>query len=145
MILAENETCLPRHDRQVSGFAQSENSQQVLIMLEKVLDNDVFFRKTDAVSFSNVDFYGKLLEEIKPMIEEQYGKVEFEKKLKEAISQLQVKRVRIGENREKAKIAIFYFDGREFKIGSSNKKYNKKKFINRLTKNRIFNELKNEN
>jgi tetratricopeptide (TPR) repeat protein len=124
---------------------KGNNKEAVLVMLEKILDDDVFFRKTDAASFTNVDFYAELIEEIKPMIQEQYRFEEFEKKLKEAINYLEVKTVRIGKKREKAKVAIFTFEGKEFIIGSSNKKYNKKKFKNRLLNNRIFDEIKNEN
>lgn len=124
---------------------KGNNKEALLVILEKVLDNDVFFRKTDASSFTPVDFYRKLIEDIKPMIQEQYGFIAFEKKLKNAINQLEVKRVRIGKERKKAKVAIFTFDGKEFTIGSSNKKYKKQDFKNRLTNNRIFDELKNNN
>jgi len=124
---------------------KGDNKKALLIMLEKVLDNDIFFRKTDAASFTNVDFYAELIKEIKPMIQEQYGFVEFEKKLKDSINRLEVEKVRIGEKRERAKAATFIFDGKEFTIGSSNKKYNKKKFKERLNNNRIFDEITNEN
>ena len=124
---------------------KSDSKKALLVMLEKILDNDVFFRKTDAASFTNVDFYAKLIEEIKPMIQEQYGFVEFEKNLKDAINRLEVKKVRIGEKKKRAKVATFIFDGKEFTIGSSNKKYNKKKFKEKLNNNRVFDELKDKN
>lgn len=124
---------------------KGDNKRALLIMLEKILDDDVFFRKTDAASFTNVDFYAKLIEEIMPMIQEEYGYLELEKNLRYAINQLEVKKVRIGEKRKRAKVATFTFEGKKFTIGSSNKKYNKKKFKERLNNNRIFGELKNKN
>ena len=121
---------------------KGNEKEALFVMLEKILDNDVFFRKTDAASFSSVPFYNGLVEEVLPMIEEQYGAANFKEQFIASISKLVVKTVRIGADRQKAKIATFIFDGRKFAIGSSSKKYNKKKFINKLTKNQILEELK---
>ncbi|WMJ71709.1 hypothetical protein RCC89_00775 [Cytophagaceae bacterium ABcell3] len=121
---------------------KGDEKEALFTMLEKILDNDVFFRKPDAASFTNVDFYAGLIEDIIPMIEEHYGFAAFEDKLKDAIRQVKVKRTKVGDDNSKAKLATFIFEGRSFNIGSSNKKFNKKKFKQKLLNNRLFEEIK---
>lgn len=123
---------------------KDNHKMALLIMLEKILDDDIFFRIPDASSITYVDFYAGLIEDIKPMIQESYGYIEFEKRLKASINQLEIKNVTIGKENKAAKVATFTFEGKLFTIGASNESYDRQKFIDKLINNRIFKELKKD-
>lgn len=120
---------------------QGKDKDALFVMLEKILDVDVFFRKTDAASFSSVDFYSGLIKAVGPMIEKEYGIANFKKKLKKSIKRISVNEVKIGLEQSDAKLGTFIFDGREFNIGVSDNDYSKKEFKKLLLANRIFNEI----
>lgn len=119
-----------------------DNKEELFTLLEKILDRDVFFRMPNAASFTNLDFYAGLVKEVLPMIEEQYYDYSnFKKEFSAAIKKLTVEDVTIGRDNEPAKLATFVFEGKTFKIGVSNEKYNKKKFKKMLLNNRVFYEM----
>ncbi len=123
---------------------KGDNKEALFVMLEKVLDVDVFYRKTEWAGFTNVNFYGRMIEELLPLIEEVYGIDNFKVQLTAAIQQLKVQKTTIGKDKKKAKLATFEIEGRKFRIGSSDKKYKDKDFIKRLLNNQLFDRMESE-
>lgn len=122
--------------------AKKNPKEALFVMVEKILDVDIFFRVPDVGSITYLDFYRYLREDVKPLIKELYGYEKFVKQLKAAIETLKVKKVRIGKEKKKAKLATFTFDGRLFRIGSSSSKYTAADFKKRLLNNSLFDTLK---
>lgn len=122
--------------------AKKNPKEALFVMVEKMLDADVFFRAPEVGSITYLDFYKYLREDSKPLIKELYGNEKFAKQLKAAINTLTVKEVTIGEEKQKAKLATFTFDGRLFRIGSSDKAYTVADFKKRLLNNELFDMLK---
>lgn len=121
---------------------KGDKKKALLVMLEKILDVDVFFRKTDAASYTNLNFYLGLINDAIPLAEEIYGKKELNKKLKKAIKKLTAKDVTIGEKNSEARLASFTLDGHEFSIGVTEADFSVKDFQKYLLNNQLFQYLK---
>ncbi|WP_299456128.1 tetratricopeptide repeat protein [uncultured Microscilla sp.] len=122
--------------------AKKNDKEALFVMVEKMLDTDIFFRAPDVGSITYLDFYRYFHPKLKPLVKELYGYEKFVKQLKDAIETLRVKEVTIGKEKEKAKLATFTFDGRVFSIGSSNDEYTEADFKKRLLDNSLFDVLK---
>lgn len=122
--------------------AKKNDKAALLVMVEKMLDVDIYFRAPDVSSITYLDFYKYFRPKLKPLVKELYGEDKFTKQLKAAIETLKVKEVTIGKEKTKAKLATFTFDGHLFRIGSSSSKYTAADFKKRLLNNSLFDTLK---
>ncbi|PHR27614.1 MAG: hypothetical protein COA38_13185 [Fluviicola sp.] len=104
----------------------------LFIQLNKILDTDIRYRKSDFTSLSVVNFYDNLIKNVSDIIGEQ--KLESEKKkLKKSIQKLKL--VPSGLMRQ----GIFVYRGLEYKIGVSDADKNRDEIILNLLENEFFN------
>lgn len=134
----EKEAVAIAYDRYELWLLKDNKKEALFALLEKILDNDILFRMPNPSSFTNVNFYTSIINQAKPLIKDLYGLKKFKKKFKAAINQLSVQAVLIDQNKKNAKLATFTFDGRVFKIGSSNPEYTIEQFKDRLLNNKLF-------
>lgn len=121
-------------------FAQNKKQDAILILLNKILDDNIFYRIRDASSFTEKDYYIELREETIGLINDEIkDKGQFINKLKKSIKKLKIVNEEIINNKQYGK-AYFYFDEYKFEIGFINLK-TKKELVERLLKNDFFTQI----
>lgn len=101
------------------------------VQLNKILDTDIFYRKSDFDSFSDVSFYHELVHNVK----EQIGKEQFDSEMKQL--KKSIKKLKINPSGD-MRVAVFTYRDLEYKVGISNKDKTRKEIIARLMDNELF-------
>ena len=121
-------------------LAQNNNKKAIYILLNKVLDTNIFYRKRDAASFTSKDYYIALREETVKLINDEYPtKKTFVDNLKSCIKNLDFIKEEIIDENQYGK-GTFKVDDHLFTIGFINIE-SKEKLVNLILENPIFKEI----
>jgi|GEM_PF-6201076 len=107
----------------------------IYALVYKILDSDVSVHLPDMSSFTNVDFYGNIINEVLPLIEAKYTKAAFKEALDHAIQNLKI--TKAGH----LTYASFSLFNLTYKLPSDDKGYGAKAFAERIRNCRLYKEL----
>lgn len=123
-------------------LALGDTATATHVLVEKILDEDWSYHLTDAASFTNLDFYRGLRQQVGLYLDQQnVDRVAWTEALRQAIQTLTVQSTTIGPKKQAAKLATFTWEGYTYHIGSSDPAYTKANFKERLLANRLFDHL----
>lgn len=136
-----NENKIALNKAQIS-FAQNKKQEAILILLNKIFDDNIFYRIRDASSYTDKDYYVDLREETIGLIKEEIkDKNKFIDKLKKSINKLKIVNEEIIDDKQYGK-GYFYFDEFKFEIGFIDIK-SKKELVERILHNDFFSQINN--
>ena len=123
-------------------FTQNKKQDAILILINKIFDDNIFYRIRDASSFTDKDYYIELREVTIGLIKEEIkDKDQFIDKLKKSIKKLKIVNEEIVDNKQYGK-GYFYFDEYKFEIGLINIE-SEKELVDRILNNIFFTEINN--